>query len=142
MDRRERLLIHHKQNKIDTSKVKRGFTSAPKLNELEEGIPRYYHTNEGLLEYIKYGKQLYKRTWQLDNEITLNFPTQEISDVGALTSPVAGGGSGANATTFNGTQCDQLRADVKTLKDKINELLAELKKAGIMLDPDYYANTI
>ncbi len=33
----------------------------------------------------------------------------------ALTSPTAGGGSGADATTFNGAECDALRADVAAI---------------------------
>jgi hypothetical protein len=33
----------------------------------------------------------------------------------ALTSPAAGLGSGADATTFNGAECDALRADVAAL---------------------------
>lgn len=34
---------------------------------------------------------------------------------GALTSPTAGNGSGADATTFSGAECDALRADVAAL---------------------------
>lgn len=33
----------------------------------------------------------------------------------ALTSPTAGAGSGADATTFNGAECDALRADVAAI---------------------------
>lgn len=33
----------------------------------------------------------------------------------ALTSPTAGTGSGADATTFNGAECDALRADVAAI---------------------------
>lgn len=43
----------------------------------------------------------------------------------ALTSPAGGAGSGADATTFSGAQCDALRADVVELRTQLVAAVAD-----------------
>jgi len=47
------------------------------------------------------------------------------------TAPGAGGGSGADATTFIGAQCDALTADVLALKKVITALIDDLQAFGL-----------
>ena len=44
----------------------------------------------------------------------------------ALTSPAAGTGSGADATTFNGAQCDALRADLAAVRAEVVKLVTDM----------------
>ena len=55
-----------------------------------------------------------------------------ITDVSALTSPTAGTGSGADATTFSGSECDALRAEVAELRTQLNATLAMLRTHGLI----------
>ena len=55
-----------------------------------------------------------------------------IADVADLTSPTAGTGSGADATTFSGSECDALRAEVLDLKTQLNSVLAMLRTHGLI----------
>tara|TARA_R100001594_G_scaffold61622_2_gene95813 strand:+ start:7400 stop:7621 length:222 start_codon:yes stop_codon:yes gene_type:complete len=52
-----RNLYSKKQEKIS---IKNG---KPKLSDLEEGVPAIRYTNEGLVQYIRYKNQLYKRSY-------------------------------------------------------------------------------
>ena len=54
-----------------------------------------------------------------------------IAVVAAQTSPTAGNGSGADAETFNGAECDKVRAEVALNLAKINVILARLEDAGL-----------
>lgn len=48
------------------------------------------------------------------------------------TAPGAGAGSGADATTFNGAQCDALAADVILIKQVITAMIDDLQTIGVL----------
>jgi hypothetical protein len=53
--------------------------------------------------------------------------------VAAMTAPTAGNGSGADATTFSGAECDALTADVLGNKKNITAIIDALQAAGIVV---------
>lgn len=52
--------------------------------------------------------------------------------IAALTSPGAGGGSGATATTFSGAECDALRADVLAILKYVTAIIDDLQLKGFV----------
>jgi len=55
-----------------------------------------------------------------------------VTDVPEQTSPVNGAGSGADATTFSGSECDTLRNEVSTVRTQLNELLERIRTHGLI----------
>jgi hypothetical protein len=50
----------------------------------------------------------------------------------ARTAPTAGGGTGADATTFSGAQCDALVADQQNTAQVLNDVINKLKNLGLL----------
>ena len=55
MTRQERIALHKKQERLQVK------TGAPQLSDLTEGVPALRSTNEGVVEYIRYNNELYKK---------------------------------------------------------------------------------
>ena len=55
MTRQERIALHKKQERLQ---VKNG---APSVNDLKEGVPVLRSTNEGVVEYVRHNRVLYKK---------------------------------------------------------------------------------
>jgi len=55
LTRAERTALHKKQERIQVKKNK------PFVSELSEGVPVFRSTSEGLVEYVRYNNQLYKK---------------------------------------------------------------------------------
>ena len=70
--------------------------------------------------------------FRINNVQVLTSRQSAITNVAELSSPVGGGGSGATATTFSGTECDLLRAEVLDLKTQLNLVLGMLRTHGLI----------
>ena len=57
MTRQERIALHKKQERLQVQK------NAPSVAELSEGVPTLRSTPEGLVEYVRYNNQLYKKVY-------------------------------------------------------------------------------
>ena len=69
LTRQERIALHQKQER---SPIKVG---APKLNDLVEGVPEFWKSGSGVIEYIRINNVLYQRrlTEDIDEGITIEF---------------------------------------------------------------------
>jgi len=57
LTRAERIALHKKQERLQVQK------NAPSVAELSEGVPTLRSTPEGLVEYVRYNNQLYKKVY-------------------------------------------------------------------------------
>ena len=57
LTRAERIALHKKQERVQGQK------NAPSVAELAEGVPTLRTTPEGLVEYVRYNNQLYKKVY-------------------------------------------------------------------------------
>jgi hypothetical protein len=55
MTRQERIALHKKQERLQ---VRNG---VPSISELKEGVPVLRSTSEGVVEYVRFNKVLYKK---------------------------------------------------------------------------------
>ena len=55
----QRRQLHTKQSRLQVS------LGEPSLNELTEGVPVIRFTSEGLVEYIRYKGELYKKVFDI-----------------------------------------------------------------------------
>ena len=55
MTRQERVALHKKQGRIQVG------SGPPRMEDLTEGVPVLRSTTEGLVEYVKYNKEIYKK---------------------------------------------------------------------------------
>ena len=66
LTRAERIALHKKQERLQVQK------HSPSVSELSEGIPVLRSTAEGLVEYVRYNNQLYKKIYTPENTAGLD----------------------------------------------------------------------
>ena len=68
---------------------------------------------------------------QNTTQITQTYSTT-VTTHANMTAPAAGAGSGEDATTFNGAECDALVADVVGVKGVVNTIIDRLQELGLL----------
>ena len=92
LTRAERIALHKKQERLQVQK------NAPSVAELSEGVPTLRSTPEGLVEYVRYNNQLYKKVYIPESTAgTGRIPAFHVELVGS-DDPIT---SGDNKVTFN-----------------------------------------
>ena len=60
MTRQERIALHKKQERLQVN------PGVPIVAELQEGVPVLRSTTEGVVEYVRYNGELYKKVYDSD----------------------------------------------------------------------------